>query len=93
MLVRLLEERCGINAKRLILMHSMRNLFSIARGGVLLFVAFTMSSCASGDMGVASKNQQPPSNEGITIGPATVAPGTSEFESPWPFGPLGMDED
>jgi hypothetical protein len=26
---------------------------------------------------------------GVTIGPATVAPGTTEFESPWPFGPLG----
>ena len=58
------------------------------RKWLLLFVAFAISSCASGGAGAPSKNYK-----GATIGPATVAPGTSEFESPWPFGPLGMDED
>jgi hypothetical protein len=83
-----LQYVCGINARKFILMLSIRNLFSIARGGLLLFIAFAISSCASGGAGAASKNYK-----GVTIGPATVALGTSEFESPWPFGPLGMDED
>jgi hypothetical protein len=70
----------------------MRNLFSMAVGGILLFVAITLSSCASANSGGAGSVQPPPaSGGGVTIGPATVAPGTSEFESPWPFGPLGMD--
>ena len=69
----------------------MRNLLSIAIGGILLFMAIALSSCASEEAGVASKIQNPPSSNGVTIGPATVAPGTAEFESPWPFGPLGMD--
>jgi hypothetical protein len=68
----------------------MRNLFSMAVGGILLFVALGFSACASADGGGASKPTSP-SNDGVTIGPATVAPGTNEFESPWPFGPLGMD--
>jgi hypothetical protein len=56
----------------------------------LLFVALAFAACASADGGDASKRPSP-GNDGVTIGPATVAPGTSEFESPWPFGPLGMD--
>jgi|HubBroStandDraft_5_1064220.scaffolds.fasta_scaffold1464354_1 hypothetical protein len=71
----------------------MRNLFSMAVGGILLFVAITLSSCASAQSGGADGGQRPPpSDGGVTIGPATVAPGTAEFESPWPFGPLGMDD-
>ena len=68
----------------------MRNLFSMAVGGILLFVALAFAACASAAGGDASKRPSP-GNDGVTIGPATVAPGTSEFESPWPFGPLGMD--
>ena len=61
-------------------------------GGIVLIVAIAFSSCASSDGGVTNSGQRPPpSNGGVTIGPATVAPGTAEFESPWPFGPLGMD--
>ena len=63
----------------------------MTKGGILLLVGLAISSCASGDGGAAGKIQQPPDNGGVTIGPATVAPGTSEFESPWPFGPLGME--
>jgi hypothetical protein len=70
----------------------MRNLFSMAVGGILLFVAITLSSCASAQSGGADSVQRPPPSGGVTIGPATVAPGTAEFESPWPFGPLGMDD-
>jgi hypothetical protein len=70
----------------------MRNLFSMALGGILLFVAVVLSSCATDDGGVANNNQRPTNGGGVTIGPATVATGTTEFESPWPFGPLGMDE-
>jgi hypothetical protein len=58
----------------------------------VLVVTIAFSSCASSDGGVANSGQRPPSsNGGVTIGPETVAPGTTEFESPWPFGPLGMD--
>jgi hypothetical protein len=58
----------------------------------VLIVALAFSSCASSSGGVANSSQSPPpSNGGVTIGPATVAAGTTEFESPWPFGPLGMD--
>jgi len=74
-------------------MCSMRDFSSITVGWILLFVVFAMSSCASGAGGFAAKIQQPPGHNGVTIGPATVEPGTSEFEQPWPFGPLGMDED
>jgi hypothetical protein len=74
------------------LWNQMRNLFSTVMGGIVLIVAIAFSSCASSGGGVASSGQRPPpSDGGVTIGPATVAPGTSEFESPWPFGPLGMD--
>jgi hypothetical protein len=71
----------------------MRNLFSMSRGGIVLIVTIAFSSCASSGGGVANSGQQPPSNgnSGVTIGPATVAAGTAEYESPWPFGPLGMD--
>jgi hypothetical protein len=69
----------------------MRNLFSMAMGGILLFVAVALASCASENGGSARTIQRPPGNDGVSIGPATVAPGTTEFESPWPFGPLGMD--
>jgi len=67
----------------------MRNVFSISRGGIFLLVAMAVSSCAS-DHG-SGDLQSPTQNNGVTIGPATVAGGTSDFESPWPFGPLGMD--
>jgi hypothetical protein len=71
----------------------MRNLFSMVMGGIVLIVAIAFSSCASAESGSASNNQRPPpSDSGVTIGPATVAVGTTEFESPWPFGPLGMDD-
>jgi hypothetical protein len=71
----------------------MRNLFSMAVGGILLFVAIILSSCASAQSGSAGSGQRPsPGYGGVTIGPATVEAGTSEFESPWPFGPLGMDD-
>ena len=69
----------------------MRNLFSMAMGGILLFVAAGFSSCASENGGVAGNNQRPVNGGGVTIGPATVEVGTTEYESPWPFGPLGMD--
>jgi hypothetical protein len=69
----------------------MRNLFSMAMGGILLFVAVAISSCASEEGDGASKIQRPSANDGVTIGPATVEPGTNDYESPWPFGPLGMD--
>jgi hypothetical protein len=73
--------------------NQMRNLFSMLRGGILLCVAIALSSCASAGGGGTNNGQPPPpSNGGVTIGPATVAGGTSEFESPWPFGPLGMDD-
>ena len=74
--------------------NQMRNLFSMAVGGILLFVAMTSSlPGASAQSGGADSGQRPsPSNGGVTIGPATVEAGTSEFESPWPFGPLGMDD-
>jgi hypothetical protein len=74
--------------------NQMRNLFSMATGGIVLFVVIALSSCASADGGGTNNGHRPPSNSGggITIGPATVAPGTTEFESPWPFGPLGMDD-
>jgi hypothetical protein len=71
----------------------MRNLFSMVLGGIVLIVAIAFSSCASaGDGGANNGQHPPPSNSGVTIGPATVAAGTTEFESPWPFGPLGMDD-
>jgi hypothetical protein len=64
----------------------------MAKGGILFFVAIALSSCASADGGSAGNVQRTsPNSGGLTIGPATVAPGTDEFESPWPFGPLGMD--
>ena len=69
----------------------MRNLFSMAMGGILLLVAVAISSCASEDGSGASIGQSSPPSDGVTIGPATVAPGSNEYESPWPFGPLGMD--
>jgi hypothetical protein len=69
----------------------MRNLFSMVTGGILLFATIAFSSCASEGGGAATNNQRPSPNDGVTIGPATVATGTTEFESPWPFGPLGMD--
>jgi len=69
----------------------MRNLFSMATGGILLCVAAGMSSCASQEGGGVSKVQASSQSNELTIGPATVAPGTTEYESPWPFGPLGMD--
>jgi hypothetical protein len=65
----------------------MRNPFSMLTGGILLCVAAGFSSCASEDGGVGSKASS--QYNGVTIGPATVE-GT-EFESPWPFGPLGAD--
>jgi len=68
----------------------MRNLFSMTQKGILLLVGLALVSCASGNGGTAQNSQQPPNN-GITIGTATVAPGTHEYEAPWPFGPLGMD--
>jgi hypothetical protein len=68
----------------------MRNLFSMVTGAILLFAAIAFSSCAN-EGGGATNNQRPSPNDGVTIGPATVATGTTEFESPWPFGPLGMD--
>jgi len=63
----------------------------MAMGGILLFIALAVSSCASDGGGVAGNVQNAPQNDGVTIGPATVSPGTTEYESPWPFGPLGMD--
>jgi hypothetical protein len=69
----------------------MRNLFSMTMRGMLLFIAIGITSCASESGGAASSVQRPPQDNGVTIGPATVATGTTEFESPWPFGPLGMD--
>jgi hypothetical protein len=68
----------------------MCNLFSITQKGILLLVGLALASCVSGNDGTASTGQQPPNN-GITIGTATVAPGTNEYEAPWPFGPLGMN--
>ena len=68
----------------------MRNGFSIFMRGIFLLVAMTVSSCVS-DHG-SGHLQRPSPNDGVTIGPATVEAGTSEFESPWPFGPLGMDD-
>ena len=65
----------------------MRNLFSMAAGGILLCVAAGISSCASENGGVGSKASS--QNNGPTIGPATFE--GNEFESPWPFGPLGAD--
>lgn len=79
--------------QRPIFVCSMRDRSSITVGWIMLFIVFAMSSCASGAGGFAAKIQQPPGHNGVTIGPATVEPGTSEFERPWPFGPLGMDED
>jgi len=67
----------------------MRNVFSLSREGIFLLVPIAVSSCAS-DHG-SGNLQRPTQNDGVTIGPATVAGGTSDFESPWPFGPLGMD--
>ena len=72
---------------------SMRKYYSITAGGVALFVAFVMSGCASGGSAGAGQNQQSPGNNGITIGTATVTPGGQEYEAPWPFGPLGADEE
>jgi hypothetical protein len=60
-------------------------------GGILLLVAVAVSSCASEDGSGVSKTQNPAPSDGVTIGPETVAPGSNEYESPWPFGPLGMD--
>jgi hypothetical protein len=67
--------------------NQMRNLFSMAAGGMVLCVAAGISSCASEDGGVGGK----PSSQysGPTIGPATLE--GNEFQSPWPFGPLGAD--
>jgi hypothetical protein len=70
--------------------HAMRNLFSMTEKGILLLVWLALSSCANGNGGTAS-NSQPPPKKDITVGTATVAPGTTEYEAPWPFGPLGMD--
>jgi hypothetical protein len=69
----------------------MRNLFSMTMGVMLFFVAIGISSCASNGGGVSNNVQSASQNTGVTIGPATVATGTTEYESPWPFGPLGMD--
>ena len=84
---------CRLGSKDLYSSTQMRDFSSITVGWVVLFVVFGMSACASGAGGFAAKIQQPPANNGVTIGSATVEPGTSEFEQPWPFGPLGMDED
>jgi hypothetical protein len=54
---------------------------------MLLCVAAVISSCASEDDGVGSKASSQYS--GVTISPAMVE--GNEFESPWPFGPLGAD--
>jgi hypothetical protein len=86
------QEFAGPATKDYLLQNQMRNLFSRALGGILLFVAVALSSCASEDGSSTSKTQSPAPNDGVTIGPATVSPGTNEYESPWPFGPLGMDE-
>jgi hypothetical protein len=67
--------------------NQMRNLFSMATGVILLCVAAGISSCASEDGGVGSKASS--QYNGPMIGPATVE--GNEFESPWPFGPLGAD--
>jgi hypothetical protein len=56
----------------------------------MLIAVFALSSCASANGGTAGGIPQPSANNGITIGPSSVAPGTHEYESPWPFGPLGM---
>ncbi|HYY27523.1 MAG TPA: hypothetical protein VE860_06255 [Chthoniobacterales bacterium] len=65
----------------------MRNLISMATGGILLCVVVGVSSCASGDGGVGSKASS--QNNGVTVGQATLV--GNEFQSPWPFGPLGAD--
>jgi hypothetical protein len=59
----------------------------------MLLAVFALTSCASGTGGAAGGGQQPAANNGITIGTATVAPGTRDYEQPWPFGPLGMNFD
>jgi hypothetical protein len=69
----------------------MRNHFSMAITGILLCITTAMSSCASEEGGGGSKFDASSQSNEVTIGSATVAPGTTEYESPWPFGPLGMD--
>jgi hypothetical protein len=68
------------------------DLFSTPMGCILFFVcAVAISSWASNEGSVAGHVQRVPENDGVTIGPATVATDTTEFELPRPFGPLGMD--
>ena len=50
---------CRTSDYGLLIRESMRNLFSMALGGILLFVAVVLSSCATDDGGVASNNQRP----------------------------------
>jgi len=69
----------------------MRNLFSMATGGILLCLAAGMPSCASQEGGGISKVQASSQSNELTIGPATLAPGGKGYEAPWPFGPLGSD--